>query len=120
MSPLVLPGGVGLVTELEQVLHTRGMVGSAQQALALNISLVRRVSSGLCLGMEMSPPLGRTFLCYLCTCGVPVKDTQLCHLLGVVLAHIGPLGIIPCPSETLELWDPCLSLALLPLQPGGV
>lgn len=93
----VLPGGVGLVTELEQVLHTRGMVGSAQQALAPSINLIRRVSSSLCLGMENPHPWEGH------SCGVPVQDTQMCHLLGVVLAHTGPLGVVACPSETLEL-----------------
>lgn len=30
------------------------------------------------------------------------------------------LGVIPCPSETFPVGDPCLSPALPPLQPGGV
>lgn len=89
-----------MVTELEQVLHTRGMVGSQQ---ALNISLVRGVCSSLCLGMENPHPWEGHSCATLCTCGVPVRDTQMCHLLGVVLAHTHPFGVIPCPSETLEL-----------------
>lgn len=103
VSPPVLPGGVGLFTELERVLHTRGMVGSAEQALALKISLVREFPQVCALGWRCPHPWEGCFLWYPLHLWSPVKATQMCHLLEVVLTHTHHLGVIPCPSETLEL-----------------
>lgn len=78
--------------------------GISTTGLALKIILVRGVSSSLCLGMVMSPSLGRVFpVVPFAPVELTVKDTRTCHLPGVVLAGTRLLGVIPCLSETLEL-----------------